>query len=129
MSGLLRLLPAFLCLFLLLCGCTASRKDLEEKLEEIAARDLEDILKEMKAKRLTAQLTPSPRYRVKELTEFEGDSARVYQAMATVLFFYFQGIDLCQERKYRFNTSGRFWDRYEVRLRHIPREAAGTPPP
>ena len=70
-----------------------------------------------------------PYYKVDEYQEFHGDTAIVYQAKATLVFFYLDpSLDLCQMRKYRYKTTSGIWDRYEVKLIHFPKKYSGIPP-
>jgi hypothetical protein len=64
---------------------------------------------------------------VNEYQEFKGDTARVFQAYASLAFFYLDpSLDLCQIRKYRYNRSARVWERFDVVLEHIPPKYAGA---
>lgn len=112
----------------LLGGCTSSPETLRAKLEEIGKSDLQDILNDLPPKAKGAILA-QPRFVVHEFKEFQGDTAIVFQAYASLVFFYLDPeLDLCQVRKYRYKTSSRIWDRYEVKLKHIPRKYSGTGP-
>jgi hypothetical protein len=93
---------------------------LKTSLEEMGKADLKDILQELKKSGKASALSNSPRYVIDDFIEFHGDTARVYQAYAALIFFYLDDMDLCQVRKYRFKTSARVWDRYSVELKHIP---------
>jgi hypothetical protein len=113
---------------LLLGGCLSSSETLREKLEEIGRSDLQDILNDTPPKAKGALLA-KPYFKVDEFREFPRDSAIVYQAYAKLVFFYLDpDLDLCQVRKYRYKTSSRIWDRYEVKLVHVPAKYSGTPP-
>jgi hypothetical protein len=113
---------------LLLGGCLSSSETLREKLEEIGKSDLEDILKDLPPKAKGAVLA-KPYFKVDEFREFPRDSAIVFQAYAKLVFFYLDpDLDLCQVRKYRYKTSSRIWDRYEVKLVHVPSKYSGNPP-
>ncbi|HLP40667.1 MAG TPA: hypothetical protein VK465_04095 [Fibrobacteria bacterium] len=114
---------------LLLAGCTSSPETLRAKLDEIAKSDLEDILRDLPPKAKGAVLA-KPYYVVDEFKEFKGDTARVFQAYAQLVFFYLDpSLDLCQIRKYRYKTTSRIWDRYRVELKHIPRKYSGNAEP
>lgn len=124
----LTLLVSFLAAGLLASGCTSSPETLRAKLEAIGRSDLQDILNDLPAKAKGSVLA-KPRFVVDEFKEFKGDTAIVYQAYASLVFFYLDpDLGLCQVRKYRYKTSSRIWDRYEVKLKHIPRKYSGTAP-
>ncbi|MEO7778973.1 MAG: hypothetical protein ABIY63_15680 [Fibrobacteria bacterium] len=114
---------AALCsLAVLLSGCGSSTKTMQKKLEEIAMEDLQDIIKEVPSKAKSAMLR-KPYFKIDDFQEFHGDTARVYQAKATLVFFYLDpSLDLCQVRKYRYKTSSGLWDRYDVKLIHFPKK-------
>ncbi len=103
-----------------LSGCGSSPERLKTQLEEIAASDLRDILAELEGKKISHLALPNPYFVVDEYQEFTGDTARVFQAYASVYFMYLDSIRLCQNRKYRYRTTSRIWDRYEISLIHIP---------
>lgn len=112
---------------LFLVGCTSSPETLRARLEEIGNSDLKDILAELSPQAKATAMLPRPRYVVDEFREFHGDTAIVYQAQASLVFFYLDpSLDLCQIRKYRFKTSAGIWDRYDVKLKHIPRKFIDT---
>ena len=113
---------------LLLGGCLSSSETLREKLDEIGKSDLQDILGDLPPKAKGAILA-KPYFKVDEFREFPRDSAIVYQGYAKLVFFYLDpDLDLCQVRKYRYKTSSRIWDRYEVKLVHLPAKYSGNPP-
>lgn len=114
---------------LLWTGCTSSPETLNAKLDEIGKSDLQDILNDLPPQAKSAILA-KPHYVINELKEFKGDTAIVFQAYASLVFFYLDpSLDLCQIRKYRYKTSSRIWDRYEVKLKHIPQKYSGTEQP
>lgn len=113
---------------LLAVGCTSSPETLRAKLEAIGQSDLKDILSDLPTKAKGSVLA-KPHFVVDEFKEFQGDTAIVFQAYASLVFFYLDpDLGLCQVRKYRYKTSSRIWDRYEVKLKHIPRKYSGTAP-
>ena len=113
---------------LLLGGCLSSSETLREKLEEIGTSDLQDILGDLPPKAKGAVLA-KPHFKVSEYREVPRDSAIVFQAYAKLVFFYLDpDLGLCQVRKYRDKTSSRIWDRYEVKLIHMPEKYSGNPP-
>ena len=111
-----------------LAGCSSSTDTMQRKLEKIAGEDLKDILAEIPDKAKGSVLS-NPHYKVDEFLEFHGDTAIVYQAKATLVFFYLDpALDLCQVRKYRYKSSSGIWDRYDVKLVHFPKKYYGIPP-
>jgi hypothetical protein len=111
-----------------LAGCGSSTDTMQRKLEKIGGEDLKDILAEIPDKAKGAVLA-KPHYKLDEFLVFHGDTAIVYQAKATLVFFYLDpSLDLCQVRKYRYKTSSGIWDRYEVKLVHFPKKYSGIPP-
>ncbi len=112
--------------FFLVLSCTSSPGELHSRLEDIGKNDLQDILNEIKVNGKTSALSANPHFVIDEFKEFQGDTARVYQAYAALIFFYIDDLDLCQVRKYRYKTSSHVWDRYEVELRHIPEKYSGA---
>lgn len=106
-------------------GCGSSTETMQKKLEKIGASDLQDIVAEIPPQARQAKLA-RPFFKIDSYQEFHGDTAVVYQAMATVYFFYLDpSLDLCQMRKYRFQRSAGMWDRYEVKLVHFPTKFSG----
>lgn len=125
---MLRLTTLLLALAAALCwnGCTSSPETLKAKLQAIGESDLKDILDDLPSKARSAML-PKPYFVVDEFKEFHGDTAIVFQAYASLIFFYLDPeVGLCQKRKYRYKTGERVWDRYDVKLIHIPRKYSGT---
>jgi hypothetical protein len=109
-----------------LAGCSSSTETMQNKLERIGASDLQDIVAEIPAKARPAALA-KPYFKVEEYQEFHGDTAIVFQAKATLLFFYLDpSLDLCQRRQYRYKTTSAMWDRYKVQLIHFPAKFSGT---
>lgn len=110
----------------LLVGCGSSTETMQKKLDRISAQDLQDIVAEIPPKAKSVTLV-KPYFRVDKYTEFHGDTAIVYQAMATVYFFYLDpSMGLCQLRQYRYKRTSEMWDRYEVRLIHTPEKFSGV---
>jgi hypothetical protein len=110
----------------LLTGCGSSTDTMQRKLEQIANEDLQDIAKEIPEKARSMALS-KPYFKVDEYQEFHGDTAIVYQANATLVFFYLDpSLDLCQVRKYRYKTTSGIWDRYDVKLMHFPKKYSGN---
>jgi hypothetical protein len=118
-------LAALCSLAVVLDGCGSSTKTMQKKLEEVALEDLQDIIKEVPPTAKTSMLV-KPYFKVDDFQEFHGDTAIVYQAKATLVFFYLDpSLDLCQVRKYRYKTSSGIWDRYDVKLVHFPKKYSG----
>lgn len=112
--------------WLLWDGCSASHKTLTDSLDEIGIADLKDIVADLPPKAKGAILS-KPYYIRDEYEEYMGDSSIVFQARATLIFFYLDPkLDLCQVRKYRYRTTSGFWDRYDVKLIHVPKKFIGT---
>jgi hypothetical protein len=106
-------------------GCGTSTGSMQKKLEKIGQEDLQDIIAEIPAQARQAKLA-RPFFKIGSYREFHGDTAIVFQAMATVYFFYLDpSLDLCQMRKYRFKRTAGMWDRYEVKLVHFPTNYSG----
>src|SRR5450631_2455033 len=124
----------FLVLALLLAACGSPPKEMRSKLQEIGKSDLDVITGELSDQARREAMLPKPYFIVDEYKEFHGDTARVFQAYASLVFFYLDpSLDLCQVRKYRYNRSARLWERFDVVLRHIPPkyslEASGSSSP
>lgn len=112
----------------LLAGCGSSTDTMQRKLDKIANEDLQDIIKEIPEKARSMALS-KPYFKVDEYQEFHGDTAIVYQAKATLVFFYLDpSLDLCQVRQYRYKTTSGIWDRYDVKLMHFPKKYYGIGP-
>jgi hypothetical protein len=121
----LSLLPLLFAAMSFLSGCGSSTDTMQRKLDKIATEDLQDIMKDIPDKARSAVLA-KPYYKVDEFLEFHGDTAIVFQAKATLVFFYLDpSLDLCQVRKYRYKTTSGIWDRYEVKLMHFPKNYSG----
>ncbi len=106
---------------LLLASCGSPPREMKSKLQEIGQADLDVILGELSDPAKREALLPNPHFVVDEYQEFHGDTAQVFQAYASLVFFYLDpSLDLCQVRKYRYLRSARLWERYDVVLRHIP---------
>lgn len=74
-----------------------------------------------------ASVLSKPYFLKTEYEEFKGDSSRVFQARATLFYFYLDPkVGFCQVRKYRYRTTAGIWDRYEVKLIHIPAKYTGS---
>ena len=110
----------------LLQSCGSPPKEMEGKLQEIGKSDLEFIVSELSEKARHEAVLAKPFFVVDKYEEFKGDSARVFQAYAVLVFFYLDpSLDLCQVRKYRYNRSARVWERFEAVLEHFPPKYAG----
>ncbi len=119
-------LAVLLALALALAGCGSSTESMQKKLERIGAEDMQDIIAEIPQKARSSMLG-KPYVKVDSYQEFHGDSAIVFQAMATLVFFYLDpSLDLCQVRKYRYRTTAGMWDRYQVDLVHFPAKYSGS---
>lgn len=111
-----------------LSGCGSSTGTMRKKLDKIGMDDLKDILAEIPAQARQARLA-QPYFKIESYREFHGDTSVVFQAMATLYFFYLDpSLGLCQMRKYRYKRTSAMWDRYEVKLVHIPEKFSGKEP-
>ena len=120
----------YLSLTLLLVACGSPPKEMRSKLQEIGQSDLDVITGELSEQARREAMLPKPFFIVDEYQEFHGDTARVFQAYASLVFFYLDpSMDLCQVRKYRYLRSARLWERYDVVLRHIPSKYTGDSAP
>jgi len=124
--GALFLAAGIAAVSMLWVGCGSSHGTMQSRLEEIAKADLDDIIKELPPKAKGAMLA-KPYYKIDAYQEFHGDTAIVFQANATLVFFYLDpSLDLCQVRKYRYKTTSGIWDRYDVKLMHFPQKYSGV---
>ena len=115
---------------LVLAGCGSPPREIQNKLQEIGQADLDLIVKELPEKARREALLAKPYFKVEDYREFHGDTARVFQAYASLVFFYLDpSLDLYQVRKYRYRRSARLWERFEVTLRHIPPKYTGAEKP
>lgn len=113
----------------LLVACGSPPREMQKKLQEMGRADLDVILKDLPEKARHEALLSNPRFVVDEYQEFQGDTARVFQAYAALAFFYLDpSLDLCQIRKYRYRRSARVWERFEVVLQHVPPKYASEGP-
>ena len=114
---------------LLLSGCGSPPEEIRSKLWEIGRDDLAVIVGELPDQARQVRL-PTPYFVLDEFKEFHGDTARVFQAYASLAFFYIDpSLDLCQTRKYRYRRASRVWERYESKLRHFPPKYQPSGPP
>jgi hypothetical protein len=112
--------------WILLEGCGTSHESLLDSLQKMGDSDLKDIIADLPPK-AKGSILRKPYFVRQEYEEYHGDSSIVYQARATLIFCYLDpNLDLCQVRKYRYKTTSRFWDRYEVKLLHFPANFTGT---
>ena len=112
--------------WIFLQACGSPPKEMERKLQEIGTSDLDFIVSELSERTRHEAALAKPSFVVDKYEEFKGDSARVFQAYAVLVFFYLDpSLDLCQVRKYRYNRSARVWERFEVTLEHFPPKYAG----
>jgi len=115
-----------LALGLLLGACGSPPQEMQQKLQEIGRADLDIIVHELSDTARSEALLARPHFVVDEYKEFKGDTAREFQAYASLVFFYLDSsLDLCQVRKYRYNRSSRTWERFDVVLEHVPPKYAG----
>jgi hypothetical protein len=114
---------------ILLGACGSPPQEMQRKLQDIGRADMDVIVHDLSPTARQQALLSKPYFVVDEYQEFKGDTARMFQAYASLVFFYLEpSLDLCQVRKYRYNRSARLWERFDVVLEHIPpKYAAGTP--
>src|ERR1700748_3278890 len=93
---------------LLLAACGSPPEEMQKKLQEIGQSDLDFIIGELSDTTKSQAMLPKPHFVVDEYQEFHGDTAQVFQAYASLIFFYLDpSMDLCQVRKYRYLRSSR----------------------
>ena len=113
---------------LLFFGCGSPPKEIRSKLWEIGRDDLGVIVGELPDQARQVRLS-TPYFVLDAYQEFQGDTARVFQASATLAFLYLDpSLDLFQTRKYRYRRAARVWERYESKLRHFPPKYQLAPP-
>lgn len=105
-------------LLLSLTACSETQVVIEKKLDHVLQDDLKWIVAEIMRGSGASGLLDKPYYVLEELKYFQGDTARVFAAYAHVKFYYYRDLNLIQERKYRYNTQRKFWDRYHKKLLH-----------
>lgn len=103
---------------ILLIACSEKQIVIEKKLEHTLQDDLRWIVAEVVRGSGKEGVLEEPYYVLEDLKYFEGDTARVFAAYARVKFHYFKDLNMVQERKYRYNTQRKFWDRYYKKLLH-----------
>ena len=111
-------LQFFFVLCLLLMACSEKQVVIEKKLEHTLQDDLKWIVAEVVRGSGKSGLLDEPYYVIEDLKYFQGDTARVFAAYAYAKFYYYKDLMLIQERKYRYNTQRKFWDRYHKKLLH-----------
>ncbi len=106
----------FLCSFFLL-SCSESVERIDDKLSAYLQEDLKFMTAELLRNSGGREaLLDSPYYVIRDLRYFEGAYARQYAAYAEVDFFIYKNIPLLQKRKFRYDTHGRYWDRYYKKM-------------
>jgi hypothetical protein len=103
-----------------LSACSENTGTLARKLHIQCQDDLKFIVAEMMEKSGRTHLLDTPYYEILDLRFYQGDSARKYSGYAKVGFYYFSEIKMYRERKFRYDTHKRFWDRYSKEFKHIP---------
>jgi hypothetical protein len=103
----------------LVWGCSPSQDSLRRGIERLAASDLKKIVMNLEQRGVDSVISETPHFEVAEFIVFRGDSARVYRAFAEVNFYYLKALKLYQVRKYRYNSSIRVWECYDIKLKHL----------
>lgn len=116
-AGYIQLL-SFLVIGLLVSACSEKQVVIEKKLDLTLQDDLKWISAEIIRGSSKENLLEKPYYVLEDLEYFQGDTSRVFAAYARVKFYYFKDLPMYQERKYRYNTQRKFWDRYYKKLLH-----------
>ena len=112
------LLQSFL-LSLLLLACTEPAFKRDKKLHDILQEDLKFIVGEVEESSGDKYLLKEPFYELSEYHVFQGDTAREISAIAIVQFHYLDSIRIGEERKYRYRTTIRQWERYYKKMKHL----------
>jgi hypothetical protein len=100
-----------LALFLLI-SCADPAFRVHERLEDTLQRDLESMVAQIIKGSNKANVLDTPYFVIKDLREFRGDTARIYSAYAEVEFYYFKDAKIAERRKFRYDASRHYWDRY-----------------
>ncbi len=105
-------------ILLLLTACSEPGYKRDKKLHSLLQEDLQFIVGEVQNASGKKYLIDSPYYAVEEYHIFKGDTARQIAAIAVVNFYYLDSISIYEQRKYRYQANGRFWDRYYKKMKH-----------
>jgi len=97
---------------LLLVSCADPPFIVHERLEEILQRDLQSMVAQIIKGSGKENVLDTPYFVIKDLREFRGDTAQIYSAYAEVEFYYFRNIKIAEKRKFRYDASRHYWDRY-----------------
>ncbi|MFC1585650.1 hypothetical protein ACFL5V_08900 [Fibrobacterota bacterium] len=92
---------------------------MKKELEVLSRADLADILSELKERGVDSVCSEEPHFEIVEFEVFQGDTGRVFKAYAKVNFYYLKKLKLYQSRKYRYNTTVKVWDRFDIKLKHL----------
>ena len=102
-----------LVLALLLASCSEPSFRIHERLEEALQSDLESLVAQVVKGSSEKNVLDTPYFVIRDLREFRGDTAKKYAAYAEVDFYYFkEDIRIAEKRKFRYDVSKRYWDRY-----------------
>ena len=106
-SQLLAIIFAFL-----LVSCSDPSFVIHERLEDTLQGDLESMVAQIIKGSSEANVLDTPYFVIRNIKEFRGDTARIYSAYAEVDFYYFKDIKIAEKRKFRYDASRHYWDRY-----------------
>lgn len=97
-------------------SCTESPGRVQWKLDQMLQSDLTYLTAEVQKRTGKKYLLDEPYFVVRDLRFFEGDTARMYAAYAEVDFYLIKDVKMHEKRKYRYNASYAYWDRYYKKL-------------
>ncbi len=96
----------------LLVSCADPSFRVHERLEDTLQRDLESMVAQIIKGSSKANVLDTPYFVIKDLREFRGDTAKIYSAYAEVEFYYLKDAKIAERRKFRYDVSRHYWDRY-----------------
>jgi hypothetical protein len=96
----------------LLVSCSDPSFVIHERLEDTLQGDLESMVAQIIKGSSEANVLDTPYFVIRNIKEFRGDTARIYSAYAEVDFYYFKDIKIAEKRKFRYDASRHYWDRY-----------------
>jgi hypothetical protein len=97
---------------LFFCSCADPAFIVHERLETTLQGDLESMVAQIIKGSSKANVLDTPYFVIKDLREFQGDTAKIYSAYAEVDFYYFKNIKIAEKRKFRYDANRHYWDRY-----------------
>jgi hypothetical protein len=102
---------------ILLIGCSEPSFKRDQKLHQIVQEDLKFIVAEILSATGDTYLLEKPYYQVSDYRIYQGDTARTIEALAIVHFHYISEDRVFEERRYRYQSKGKYWDRYYKKMR------------